>query len=155
MEVQPYSYPHSVPAIEVETASANKPDGSTVVGVPVIPEYMPASDFLSRVTPYGQSLFPHYPHSEIYSTPLAALSSVTQQLEEETRKEGQDSKEMAIPVTSETPFAAHEVQSVDDLVASFPLSDIEMPLTERYESDEYWKRFISTGSSTNTAAHES
>lgn len=121
-------------------------DGQTVMGTPVIPDSMPASEFLARTTPntYSQELAsqPQFPIPELYTEPLDPYAAGSDVKDDDVMPiEG----DMAVSVP--TPFGNEEVQ-IGEFASNYPMADVDMQLTDRYESDDYWKRFIAPASTT-------
>lgn len=118
-----------------------------VVGMPVIPDTMPASEFLARALPldsYQQEI--QYPLPEM-ETPTMEPYPMPEN-EKLQLPEVDSVRDLVVPFS--TPFAAESIQHADESVSEFP-GEIELQYADRYESDDYWKRFITT----RTASHES
>lgn len=97
-------------------------DDKTVVGMPVIPDYIPDSELLPppETEGYNQELIPTL-HPDFYTYPLDLSEK---------------------PAPGESPFGTEDAQRGEALVGSASLNDIEMHLHDHYESDDYWKQFL-------------
>jgi len=121
-EIKPFNSP-----LQIEGESQ-----STAIGMPVIPEYMSASEFLSRAS-----------QPEEYIAPTSELVGAMEVSVDQPNHIA--SKPIA------TPFAGEDIQTNnEDFSPGFPSSDIDLQITDRFDSDDYWRKFI-----TNTTTHES
>lgn len=130
LDVQPFSH-------GLRTIAEPTDNGLTVVGMPVIPDSMPASEFLAMMSQdnYGQEIIPQ-PLTEI---PLDTFGDP----KAETEDGGQSQ------AASSTPFGTEAAQNGGGFTET---NDLDLHLSERFESDDYWRRFITATTST---PHES
>jgi len=122
-------------------------DGPTAIGIPVIPESMPASEFLARMSSpedYGQELVPqpHLPFGDWQAKPIDFLTA-----QDDDKAADDASKQLQV---ASTPFGTEEAQN-GDFTMQFP-NDLELNLNDRFESEDYWRRFLT---STSTTPNES
>lgn len=134
LDVHPFS--HGLRTI-AEAPAEPEDNGLTVVGLPVIPDSMPASEFLALMSQdsYGQEIIPQ-PLTEI---PLDTFGDPKGDTEAEDGGQSQ--------AASSTPFGTEAAQNGGAFVG---VNDLDVNLSDRFESDDYWRRFI-----TATTPHES